>query len=89
VSTYEEERNQLVLDKLAKSSQRTFSNQFQWWELYCKIRGTTAIWHSNEPDLCRENLVLDFIVHSGLVLNKAPGTVKLRIAAVRSQHFAL
>ena len=34
-------------------------------------------------------LVLYFIIHSGVVLKRAPGTVKLRVAAVRNHHLAL
>ena len=85
----EEERNRLVWDKLAESSQRVFANQLQWWKIFCKIKGVDPIWRENAPDLERENLVLDFIVHSGVVLNKSPGTVKVRLAAVRSHHLAL
>ena len=33
--------------------------------------------------------MLDFIIHSGVVLKRAPGTVKLRVAAVRNHHLAL
>jgi hypothetical protein len=82
-------RNSLVWDKLAKSSQRTFSNQLQWWTLYCQARGLEPIWRSNAPSIERENLVLDIIVHSGVILQKAPGTVKIRIAAIRNHHLAL
>ena len=88
-TTYEEERNQLVMDKIALSSQKTYANQYKWWKRFCRVRGVTPVWRTNEPNPEAENHVLDFIVHSGLVLNKAPGTVKLRISAIRNHHFNL
>ena len=88
-TTYEEERNQLVMDKISQASQKTYNSQFKWWKRFCHVRGVNPIWRSNQPCAESENLVLDFIVHSGLVLNKAPGTVKLRIAAIRNRHLAL
>ena len=85
----EQIRNELVLDKLAKSLQKTFANQLQWWTLFCQVKGGDPLWRDNSPSLERENLVLDYIAHSGVVTQKAPGTVKVRLAAIRSHHLSL
>ena len=95
--SYEEARWQLVLDKLSKSTQATFNNQFKWWQLFCKIRGEDLVLKTALPSnassaqdrIDAENLVLDYIIHSGLVLHKAPGTVTIRLAAIRSYHLNL
>ena len=88
-SSYREQRTALVLDKIALSSQRIYDNQLQWWKLFCKARKIDPIWRTNAPDLSKEDTILDFIIHSGVVLGKAPGTVKLRLGAIRNHHLAL
>ena len=41
------------------------------------------------PNHVEEDLILDFIIHTGVIMKKSPGTVKLRIAAIRSKHLSL
>jgi hypothetical protein len=60
VSIYEEEGNLSVLGKPAKSSQRTFAKQFQWWEMYCNIRDMIPIWHPNRTRSSLRNLGIGF-----------------------------
>ena len=66
----EQIRNDLVMDKLAKSSQKIFANQLQWWTLFCRVKGVEPLWRGNSPSLERENLVLDYIVHTGVVISR-------------------
>jgi len=85
----EQLRNKLVLDKLADSTQKVFDNQLQWWTLFCRARGVEPLWRHNDPSLETENLILDYIVHSGIITGQAPGTVKVRLAVIRSYHLAV
>jgi len=82
-------RTELVLDKLAFSSRKIFDNQLQHWFIFCRIRNRDPLWRNNTPCLKSENLVLDYVVQSGVIDNKAPATVKVRLAAIKSHHLAL
>jgi len=82
-------RTDLVLDKLASSSRKIFDNQLQHWFIFCRIRNREPLWRDNSPCLDSENLVLDYVVQSGIIDNKAPATVKVRLAAIRSHHLSL
>ena len=46
---------------------------------------------AQDPDEAarQENELIDFVLHSALNTERAPGTIKLRLAAVRSHHLAL
>jgi hypothetical protein len=35
---YEPARLELILDRMAASTQKSYTSQFKWWELYCKRR---------------------------------------------------
>ena len=89
VRDYQAERLGLVLDRMAESTRKTYNSQFKWWELFCKRRGLDPLRVVSGPNVEEENLVLDFIIHSGIEMGKSPGTVKLRIAAMRSRHLTL
>ena len=82
-------RTDLVLDKLASSSRKVFDNQLQHWFIFCRIRNCAPLWRDNSPCLHSENLVLDYVVQSGVIDNRAPATVKVRLAAIRSHHLSL
>ena len=82
-------RTELVLDKLASSSRKIFDNQLQFWFIYCRVRNRLPVWRDNSPSLERENFVLDYVVQTGVIDRKAPATVKVRLAAIRSHHLAL
>jgi integrase len=80
---------QIVLDKLGPGTQKSYKSQYQWWELFCSRRGINPLRVVTAPSVAEENLVLDFVIHSGIVMGKSPGTVKLRIASIRSRHLSL
>ena len=82
-------RTELVLDKLASSSRKIFDNQLQFWFIYCRVRNRWPVWRDNSPSLERENFVLDYVVQTGVIDRKAPATVKVRLASIRSHHLAL
>ena len=86
---YQAERMSLVLDRMAESTRRTYDSQYRWWELFCQRRGISPLRTVLAPNPREEELVLDFIIHSGVIMQKSPGTVKLRIAAIRSKHLSL
>ena len=66
------------------------SIQYKWWELFCLTRGLDPIRQPKAGyDKEEEQIFLDFIVHSATNEKKAPGTVKLRLAAVRSFHLTM
>ena len=82
-------RTEFVLDKLAFSSRKIFDNQLQHWFIFCRIWNRDPLWRNNIPCLKNENLVLDYVVQSGVIDKKAPATVKVRLAAIKSHHLAL
>ena len=81
----------LLLDRYAKTTSTVYRSQYRWWELFCLRRGVDPIRivTGNSYDREEEQLFLDFIVHSSTNEGKAPGTVKLRLAAVRSHHLTM
>ena len=88
---WEQEVLTLLLDRYAKTTSTVYRSQYRWWELFCLRRGVDPIRivHDNSYNREEEQLFLDFIVHSSTNEGKAPGTVKLRLAAVRSHHLTM
>ena len=88
---WEQEVLTLLLDRYAKTTSTVYRSQFRWWELFCLRRGVDPIRivDGKTYDRGEEQLFLDFVVHSSTNEGKAPGTVKLRLAAVRSHHLTL
>ena len=79
----------LLVDRYAKSTIEVYKNQFKWWELFCTRRGLDPIRVKGSYNREEEQIFLDFILHCALNEQKAPGTVKIRLAAVRSYHLTL
>ena len=86
-SKLEEAKMQLILDKLAEGTQKSYSVGWRWWCLFCKARGIEAYRTVNESTLSDEqHIVLDFVLHLAEHGGKAVGTIKQYLSAVRSQH---
>ena len=86
----EEEKLQLVLDKLAESTRKSYSLGWRWWALFCRARGISPLRHVTPDSLPQEeSLFLDFAVHVALHGGKAAGTLQQYLSAVRSQHLVL
>ena len=86
----EEEKLQLVLDKLAESTRKSYSLGWRWWSLFCRARGASPLRHVTPDSLPHEeSLFLDFAIHVALHGGKAAGTLQQYLSAVRSQHLVL
>ena len=80
----------LLMDRYSKTTTVVYQSQYKWWELFCLRRGVDPIRvYRGGYDRAEEQLFLDYIVHSSTNEGKAPGTVKLRLAAVRSHHLTM
>jgi hypothetical protein len=86
---YEPARLGLILDRMAVTTQKSYSSQFRLWELYCLRQQVSSMRFIDKYDKAEEDMMLDFIILSGLNLLRAPGTVKMRLAAVRNRHLSL
>lgn len=85
----EQESLALMLDRYSRSTVNVYKSQYHWWELFCWRRGIDPLRFSPEYNREEEQLVLDFIVHCASNEKKAPGTIKIRLAAIRSHHRTL
>ena len=87
---WEQEVLSLLMDRYSRTTASVYQSQYRWWELFCLRRGLDPI---RQPkggyDRAEEQIFLDYIVHSATNEGKAPGTVKLRLAAVRSFHLTM
>lgn len=79
----EQEGLALLLDRYSKTTVNVYKSQYHWWELFCWRRGLDPLRFSEEQH------VLDYIVHCSTNEEKAPGTIKIRLAAIRSHHRTL
>ena len=81
---------QLVLDKLADGTKKTYSIGWRWWALFCRVRNTPPLRRVSERCLQEEEeLFLEFVVHLATHSSKAVGTIKQYLSAIRAQHLAL
>jgi hypothetical protein len=86
----EEEKTRVILARMAESTQRTYHNQWRWWELFCKRRGIDPIRIVNEQQRDQEeNLFLDFVVHCAANVPRSAPTIKTRLSAIRAHHATL
>lgn len=87
---WEQEVLSLIMDRYSRTTTSVYQSQYKWWELFCLRRGLDPI-RQPKPgyDKEEEQIFLDFIVHSATNERKAPVTVKLRLAAVRSFHLTM
>ena len=87
---WEQEVLSLLMDRYSRTTTSVYQSQYRWWELFCLRRGLDPIRHPKGGyDRAEEQIFLDYIVHSATNEGKAPGTVKLRLAAVRSFHLTM
>eukprot|EP00435_Cladocopium_sp_Y103_P035201 s1779_g9.t1 len=86
---YEQAGLSLLLSRYAQSTATNYQSQWSWWVLFCRRRGEEAIRHIPMYSRAEEDLILDYLVHCATNEAKAPGTIKLRLAAIRSMHLTL
>ena len=86
---WEQESLALMLDRYAASTKGVYQSQLKWWNLFCLRRDLDPIRVARGYDRQEEQIFLDFLVHCSSNEKRAPGTVKLRLAAVRSYHLTL
>ena len=86
---WEQESLALMLDRYVTSTKCVYQSQLKWWNLFCLRRGIDPIRVHKGYDRSEEQIFLDFLVHCSSNEQRAPGTVKLRLAAVRSYHLTL
>lgn len=86
---YDDEALAVALDRLALTTRRTYENQLRWWRLFCRRRGVPWLLSGGTEAQADEQLLIDYLLHSAVNEHRAPGTLKLRLAAVRSVHLSL
>ena len=86
---YEQEGFALMLSRYASSTAQSYKAQCGWWQLFCHRRGENPVRFVPSYDRAEEQLVIDYMVHCATNEAKAPGTVKMRLAAIRSTHLTL
>ena len=79
----------LLLSRYSQSTAASYQSQWAWWALFCRRRGEDPVRLVPVYNRAEEQLILDFLVHCATNETKAPGTVKLRLAAIRSMHLTL
>jgi len=80
---------QLIYDKLADSTQKTYEQGWRWWELFCRRRGVNPVMYDPANHKIDEQLLLDYVWRLYHNLHRAHGTIKLYLAAVKARHVCL
>ena len=83
---YQQEAVNVALDRLALTTRRMYAAQLKWWRLFCARRQVHWLLTGVPAD---EDLLIDYLLHCAINEQRAPGTLKLRLAAVRSIHVTL
>eukprot|EP00438_Fugacium_kawagutii_P005226 Skav210774 [mRNA] locus=scaffold3765:57404:60835:+ [translate_table: standard] len=86
---FEQEGFALLLSRYSKSTTANYQTQWSWWSLFCRRRGLDPVRFVPHYERAEEQLILDYLVHCATNEIKAPGTIKLRLAAIRSMHLTL
>ena len=80
---WERTKLQLVLDKLADGTKRSYSVGWRWWVLFCRAREAEPIRDVNEGNRKEEEaMLLDFVVHLAKHGHKSVGTIKQFLSSV-------
>ena len=79
----------LLLDRYSKSTMSVYKSQYKWWQLFCQRRGLDPVRYVTGYDRKEEDLFLEYMIHCVVNESKAPGTVKIRLAAIRSIHLSM
>ena len=86
----EEEKLNMVLDKLGEGTRRAYALGWKWWWLFCRARGTNPLLRVGAENMEEvEQFVMDFLVHLAVNCHKGASTIKQYLSAVRAQHVAL
>ena len=87
---WERAKLQLVLDKLAEGTKKSYGVGWRWWALFCRARGASPL-REVGPNNRREeeDLQMEFVIHAAVNGHKKVGTIRQYLSAVRSQHLAL
>ena len=83
---YQQEAVNVALDRLALTTRRMYAAQLKWWRLFFARRQVHWLLTGVPAD---EDLLIDYLLHCAINEQRAPGTLKLRLAAVRSIHVTL
>ena len=86
---YDQEGFSLLLSRYSQSTAVSYQAQWKWWSLFCQRRGTDPVRFITQYNRAEEQLVIDYLVHCASNETKAPGTIKLRLSAIRSMHLTL
>ena len=80
---------EMVLDRLAESTRRSYGQGWRWWALFCKRRGIDpyrVVQGSNRE--AEQAILLDFLTHLWKSGERAPGTIKVYLSSVRAALLA-
>lgn len=83
---WEAESLSVMLNRYAQATQKAYQAQWVWWQLFCNRRGLSPWRNVRRYDATEEQLLIEFALHTAVNGDRAPGTVKVRLAAVRSLH---
>ena len=86
---WDQESWSLLLDRYSKATMNVYRSQYRWWQLFCRRRGIDPVRYVTHYDRQEENLFLEYMVDCSVNEQKAPGTVKIRMAAIRSIHLSM
>ena len=75
-----------MLKRYAQATQKAYKAQWVWWQLFCNRRGLSPWRNVRRYDATEEQLLIEFALHTAVNGDRAPGTVKVRLAAMRSLH---
>ena len=82
---WEQAKLELILDKLASFTVKSYSLGWRWWSLFCRTRGINPLRQvttANQRD--EEELLLEFAVHLSRRGCKKAGAIKRYLSAVRA-----
>ena len=86
----EDEKARVILSRMAESTQKAYTNQLKWWELFCRRRDLDPIRAVSDQSRASEGEhLLDFVVHSATNVPRSEPTIKTRLAAIRALHVNL
>ena len=82
------EGESLVLESMAEGTNHAYQSNWSGWCTYCKLRGVCPFLQGEtrgEKQADEEELLL-FLVHVGVTMARAPGTVKQKLFSIRQMH---
>ena len=86
---FDQEGFALLLSRYSQSTTASYQSQWGWWSLFCRRRNEDLVRYVPSYNRAEEQLILDYLVHCSTNEAKAPGTIKLRLAAIRSMRLTL